>query len=360
MFEPNEFRIFVVLLCICSLVPNVSLANEVTWKSFVSKPEKITTKNLVPDSALPELCKNSSLKSSTSGGTPPIISTIGRIDLDNYVTGVAWSDNGLYVATSENYDRIVKIWSFPALKLLHMIDKGQAGSLNRTNLLFSKDNKLLITSSAVPYTENSGNALSVIDVASGKIIINVQGNDVPPRYPFADEPSDLRLSDDGRYLFLEFNGDVWDEYVIDTTTWRIVNKISSAELTMDTGPEADQVSLTHMVTLPNGNPQAPEDHQQRIEVWDQILQKFVFDANFLTESMFPITTMGINTETCTFVFGSFRSSANNGLAVWYPAFSQVYILPSETPVTDLSISRTADIVATIDNYSHVNLFYLGG
>jgi hypothetical protein len=114
-----------------------------------------------------------------------------------------------------------------------------------------------------------------------------------------------------------------------------------------------------MVTLPNGNPQAPEDHQQRIEVWDQILQKFVFDANFLTESMFPITTMGINTETCTFVFGSFRSSANNGLALWYPAFSQVYILPSETPVTDLSISRTADIVATIDNYSQVNLFYLG-
>jgi hypothetical protein len=253
----------------------------------------------------------------------------------------------------------VKIWSFPALKLLHTIDKGQAGALNQNNLFFSEDNKFLITSSAVPYAENSGSALSLIDVISGKIVKNVRGYDVPPRYPLADVPSDSRLSADGRYLFLQFNGDVWDEYVIDTTVWSIVNKISDAELTMDTGPEKDQISLTHMITLPNGNPQAPEDHQQRIEVWDQNLKKFVFDANFLTEPVFPITTMGINIETCTFVFGSFRSSANNGLAVWYPAFSQVYILPSETPVTDLSISRTADLVATIDNYSNVNLLYLG-
>jgi len=113
-------------------------------------------------------------------------------------------------------DRDIKIWDAADYHLLHTVKKVNKGS---GRLLFTADSKSLITSSLAGYDRVNRTVLSIIDVATGEVVKNVDGPNDPTTFARANVAFNMALSPDGKLLFVSFNAHNHMAHVYDTSTW---------------------------------------------------------------------------------------------------------------------------------------------
>lgn len=174
----------------------------------------------------------------------PNIELIKTLRFGKYTTAVAWSSDGRYLATSEYYDKVVRIWDAKSWHQLHVITKKTMGA-NR--MLFMADDKTLIVSSTQLGDDRS--AITLIDALSGEVIRQVDGpNEIsgPDGWAMANQPRDFDLSHDGKYLFVNHRAEQAQKagvYVYDTKTWNIVSFLRPkwGVMALAAGPLDDQL-----------------------------------------------------------------------------------------------------------------------
>ncbi|MEN6543502.1 hypothetical protein [Parvibaculum sp.] len=172
------------------------------------------------------------------------IELIKTLRFGQYTTAVAWSSDGRYLATSDYYDKVVRIWDVKSWRQLHVITKKTMGA---GRMLFMPDSKTLIVSSTQLGDDRS--AVTLVDVPSGEIIRQVDGpNEIsgPDGWAMANQPRNFDLSHDGKYLFVNHRAKQARKagvYVYDAKKWNIVSFIRPkwGVMALAAGPLDDQL-----------------------------------------------------------------------------------------------------------------------
>ena len=174
----------------------------------------------------------------------PDVEIVKTLSLDSYAVGVAWSPDGRMLATAENDELLIKIWNTSDYHVLRTITRENRGSWH--TLLFTADSKYLIMSSINGYDGINRTVLSIVDVATGNVVKNVEGPYEPKQAPLANVASSITLSPDGKVLYVKFN--IVDNvvYTYDTLTWANTGNFHVQGYMITAGPENDQ--LTYLET----------------------------------------------------------------------------------------------------------------
>jgi WD40 repeat protein len=170
----------------------------------------------------------------------PSVELVKTLTLEHYVTGIAWSPDGHYLATSEKFDVIVKLWDTSDYHVVRTITKVNQGDFH---LLFTADGKYLIISSQKEFDGKDRTVVSIFDVATGDNVKNVEGPHDPSLHPLSNLPNDFVLSPDGKFLYVTFNVGDKLAHIYDTATWNDVGTIPTIAASMQGGPENDQLTI---------------------------------------------------------------------------------------------------------------------
>jgi WD40 repeat protein len=196
---------------------------------------------LLAGPAKADICTPTKVITAAEANKPlPRTEIVKTLPLEHYVTGIAWSPDGHYLATSEDFDMIVKIWDTSDYHIVHTIKKVNLGDFH---LLFTADGKYLITSSQKEFDGKDRTAISVLDVATGENVKNVEGPNDPSLHPLANMPHDFALSPDGKRLYVTFSPGDNLAHIYDTTTWNDIGTFSTIATSMQGGPENDQLTI---------------------------------------------------------------------------------------------------------------------
>jgi len=357
----RAIAIFLIFISLDSCASAFGNDDDFVWQPVPVNTVSMNTHNeITTQPNITNPCQNSPAKTEAAPVGPPAVSKFGELELDHYATGVAWSPNGKYIATSEDYDRIIKIWSFPSLTLLHTIDKGQAGDLTNQNLLFTRDGKYLITDSIINENLNINNALSIFNVDKGAFARNVLGYESSTQQ--LNQPFNLQLSLDGRFLFVEFSADFSNIYVYDTSSWVIVDKIRVSENAMKTGPGPEQITLVPYADIKKPHPTFADLIYELI-VWDQASRAPIYRALMFPMIDYRINSMIYEASSCYFYFGASSPVSGNGMKIWDFQSQKMFNLQTQTlmsdsnSVSDIDISTESHTFAFITDISQFHLLY---
>jgi WD40 repeat protein len=301
---------------------------------------------------------------------PPDIHEFQDVNLESYVTAIAWSPNGKFLASSEDNDRVIKIWSFPNLRLINTITKRLNGG---GGIVFTKDSRFLITSYAGAMDHTNRSAFSVIDVNSGEIVRNVPGPYDPTDFPRANVPRDLRVSDDGKIVFVAFNNQDLKIYAYDTQNWKIIDSFLGRSITLETGLGAERLIL---VQIPLAT-QQPDDWlslPDNIMAWNEKAKRFDLNYDFQTAKFIP-NSLAIDEKQCVIAVGALGlykatssspsgniSSVENGIRLWFPKSRKLFDLPSQPVIHSLSFTPDGLLLAAqsgSESDGKVNVLFLG-
>ena len=204
--------------------------------------------------------------------TLPKVGLAKELDLDEYMTGIAWSPDGRLLATVENWDSVIKLWDASDFHLLRTIHKNNGGSSDR--LLFTADSKYLITSPWAKFDGVNRTTLSIIGVATGEIVKNVVGPHDPKNFPNANSPGDFTLSPDGKLLYVTYNThDDYLAHIYDTASWSDIGSFRTTETLMLGGPKNDELTLVES-TIKTDVPHMPNG----VRVFGVLQRKILFKA----------------------------------------------------------------------------------
>ena len=209
----------------------------------------------------------------------PDVDLIRTLNLDKGVTGLAWSPNGKLLATSENWDMVIKIWDATDFHVLHTVRKENDGNFQ---LLFTGDSRYLITTSQAPYNGVNRTTLSIIDVSSGAVVTNVAGPYDPANFAQADRPHKFTLSPDGTLLYVTYNTRD-DVHVFSVSSWTDVGTFPASDMEIKGGPRDDELTIL--------------DAEQTVHVWSSSSHKFVRTFPVVDDSVFP-QAMAVDAGTC--------------------------------------------------------------
>jgi WD40 repeat protein len=243
---------------------------------------------LLAGPAKADICTPTKVINAADANKPlPSVDLVKTLPLEHYVTGIAWSPDGHYLATSENFDMIAKIWDTSDYHIVHTIKKINLGDFR---LLFTADGKFLITSSQKEFDGKDRTALSIVDVATGDDVRDVQGPHDPSLHPLNNQPNDFVLSPDGNFLYVTFNAGDKLAHIYDTATWNDVGTIPTIAASMQGGPENDQLTVLDFAF-------------GKAHVWSTSKQTFVQDFPVTNKLDLPQGGSIVDAATCRMVTG---------------------------------------------------------
>lgn len=355
----------IVILAACT--PSVGYSDDLAWQPLVTTSETLNAVNLIKGSDKQIFPCNSQTASGPNETTPPAVRKFATLSLDDSAVSVAWSPDGKYLATGEGLGaHVIKIWSFPELKLLHVIKKYDGWGGNQIE--FTHDSKFLITTSVIGYNGNgrnatsykpTANAFSLIDVATGTVSREIAGYADPPRYPLANGSHEFEFTPDGTLFFTVFNGDLFHTYVYSAVTWKIVSVLPVGFVPMTPGPGPSQVSFLDLFFgqgLVNRKPVAS------FLIWDGERRKFIYDAeNIVNSEHFDTGAIMADQQTCIIGLAAnnvFKKVINP--SVNQSPSQQIYHPDDAIKILLLTNNETINVPATpsISRISYNSLFQL--
>lgn len=199
-----------------------------------------------------------------------VVRLIKFIETNGSAMGLAWSPDGKYIATSENWAKVIKIWDTGTWSLKHIVTArtGYSSSIQ----LFTQDGRFLITrSTELGYTRA---ALSIVDVASGEVVHQIEGPRDNTKFRLANAPQRVTLSPDGRLLCVEYllskGGD--NIYIYDARTWQPVDHWKTGWLPqMIAGPKDGQVVMA--------------DNDGLVQTWDIAQRRVIGEFRATTRTL---------------------------------------------------------------------------
>jgi WD40 repeat protein len=285
--------------------------------------------------------------------TLPKVELIRQLPLHSAVTALAWSPDGRLLATSEDFDRVVKIWDAADFRILSTVRKQNKGS---GHLLFTADNRYLITSSIVGYDGINRVALSLIDAATGQIARNIDGPNDPSSFARANVPSDFVLSPDGRTLYVAFNTRNRIVYAYDTSSWSSTGSFRSAVAAMAGGPGNDQLTVieigpaTNMRNIVRNNvPTVVFDSHFRVRVWRAGENRSIHEFEVPANSPWAIA---LDRTACRLAIGDSLAIAQetDNLTVWDMNLgNQLDAVKTAAPIKSLALNPEGTLLAIADD-----------
>ncbi len=110
---------------------------------------------------------------------------------------VAWSPDGKLLATADTLNRRIIIWDYATQTKLHSLYKAYFGG---DSLAFTADGRFLVTSAVSPKGNDNRKSLSVIDVATGAVVSDIDGPDEHPNHIAINVSQKFTVSPSGKYL----------------------------------------------------------------------------------------------------------------------------------------------------------------
>jgi WD40 repeat protein len=143
------------------------------------------------------------------------------LKLNDSPTALAWSPNGKLLATADSIDRRITIWDSASGTKLHTIYKTRFGI---RPLLFTPDNRYVVTSAIAPKGTDNRVSLSLIDVSSGQVATEVLGPVLHPTDPLYNIPKLYAISKQGNLAAtITDNGDADLINFYQTTDWSLIS-----------------------------------------------------------------------------------------------------------------------------------------
>jgi WD40 repeat protein len=274
-----------------------------------------------------------------------------ELALDGGVTAVAWSPDEQLIATSEEFDTVVKIWQWSTPRVLHVINKQHAGG---RHLAFTADGRYLITSSVAAFDGTNRAVFSIIDVGTGAVVKDVNGPYDPSQFPGANVPRDFVLSPDGKRLYVTFNTDDLMVHIYDVATWSDVGSFRSHAFVMRGGPLADELTLV--------------EADGTARVWNSSTNSFV--SSFPVMHTYP-SAIALNRQTCRLATGNGQPASAFDAAkqqfVMVPNVASIHVVDIDgwknltaieavAPIRDLDFSPDGALLAAIADKRDVILY----
>lgn len=135
------------------------------------------------------------------------------LDEDVFVTSVAWSPDGKYIADMGIHAPYVHIWDVGAKKLVHTITINGQPSSGEHSLSWSPDGRYLAVCS-----NSKSERVSILDTSSWKAVTTIEA-----AYEHGGECISPVFSSDGHYLAVA-NGGWGDAFVYSTENWQLVKQ----------------------------------------------------------------------------------------------------------------------------------------